>query len=262
MESGIIKKPKLKSYLFMALYEYIGMMIFLIGINCSTNDASVAALGLFIAATLTGRLSGGHFNMAITFAVYLVEAKWLQNLRIALAVMAIDIIGAFSAMIVSIGLLGTEGIFKLVPPGYEKNPTFSYLIYLLLVEAIFTMLLVSTVLFVKYRRVSATTDGMLSNLTVAIALYVAVRMGGPLSGGGVNPSIAIAIIVVNSIIYLNDGTASNDNVLVFLFPYILGPLLGGLMSAGLLHLSEKITIEIEDDEEMANATQVPVNKTI
>jgi glycerol uptake facilitator-like aquaporin len=60
----------------MGMYEFFGMILFLVGINCSQNDASVAALGLFVAATLTGRLSGGHFNMAITFAVYVVEGKW------------------------------------------------------------------------------------------------------------------------------------------------------------------------------------------
>jgi glycerol uptake facilitator-like aquaporin len=76
MEQGLIKNKRLRSYMFMAMYEFFGMILFLVGINCSQNDASVAALGLFIAATLTGRLSGGHFNMAITFAVYVVEGKW------------------------------------------------------------------------------------------------------------------------------------------------------------------------------------------
>jgi glycerol uptake facilitator-like aquaporin len=77
MEQGLIKNPILRSYLYMAMYEFFGMVLFLTGINCSQNDASVAALGLFVAATLTGRLSGGHFNMAITFAVYVVEGKWI-----------------------------------------------------------------------------------------------------------------------------------------------------------------------------------------
>ena len=71
-------------------------------------------------------------------------------------------------------------------------------------EAFFTAVLVSTVLFVKYRRVSATTDGMLSNLTVAIAVFVCVRMAGPLSGAGLNPTIAIAIITSDWITYYYD----------------------------------------------------------
>lgn len=99
----------------MALYEFFGMVIFLVGINCSQNAASVAALGLFLAATLTGRLSGGHFNMAITFAVYMVEGKYRENLKIALSVILIDLLGAFTAMGISRGFLG-DNTFELVPP--------------------------------------------------------------------------------------------------------------------------------------------------
>ena len=104
--------------------------------------------------------------------------------------------------------------------------------YLLLVEAFFTMIFVSTVLSVKYRKVSATSDGMLSNLTVAIGLYVVVRMAGPLSGGGVNPTIGTASIITGAIIFNADGIGKNVS-LIFLIPYIFGPLLGSLMAAGL-----------------------------
>ena len=121
MEQGIINRPECRSYMYMALYEFFGCLLFLVGINCSQNDASVAALGLFIAATLTGRLSGGHFNMAVTLAVYVVEGKWKQNIRIALAIMVIDILGAFAAMVVSIGLLGPTKTFTLVPPSETDN---------------------------------------------------------------------------------------------------------------------------------------------
>lgn len=81
--------------------------------------------------------------------------------------------------------------------------------YLLIVEAFFTMIFVSSVLFVKYRGVSSTSDGMLSNLTVAIALYVVINMAGPLSGGGVNPTIATAIITTDSILYAANSGMSN-----------------------------------------------------
>ena len=156
MEQGLIKNPRCRSYMYMSLYEFFGCILFLVGINCSNNDASVAALGLFIAATLTGRVSGGHFNMAVTLAVYVVEGKWKQNISVAIAIAIIDVIGAFIAMVVSIGLLGPTNTFTLVPPLENLNQTTSYLLYLLFVEAFFTMILVSTVLFVKYRRVSAT----------------------------------------------------------------------------------------------------------
>ena len=50
---------------------------------------------------------------------------------------------------------------------------------------------------------------MLSNLTVAIAVFVCVSMAGPLSGAGLNPSIAIAIITTDSISYSIDNTSGN-----------------------------------------------------
>lgn len=249
MEQGLIKKPKLRSYLFMALFEYFGMVLFLVGINCSGNDASVAALGLFVAATLTGRLSGGHFNMAITFAVYVMEGKWRNNLPIALAVTAVDLLGAFTAMTISAGLLGQKNVFILIPPGEINNLSTPYLMYLLIVEAFFTMIFVSTVLSVKYRKVSATTDGMLSNLTVAIGLYVVVRMAGPLSGGGVNPTIGTATIITGAIIFNTDDESGKFVSPVFLIPYIVGPLLGGMMAAGLSKLATRIYNEEEEEAE-------------
>ncbi len=249
MEQGLIKKPKLRSYLFMALFEYFGMVLFLVGINCSGNDASVAALGLFVAATLTGRLSGGHFNMAITFAVYVMEGKWRNNLPIAIAVSAVDLLGAFTAMTISAGLLGEKNVFILIPPGEINNYSTSYLMYLLIVEAFFTMIFVSTVLSVKYRKVSATTDGMLSNLTVAIGLYVVVRMAGPLSGGGVNPTIGTATIITGAIIFNTDDESGKYVSPIFLIPYIAGPLLGGLMAAGLSKLATRIYNEEEEEAE-------------
>ena len=245
MEQGLIKNHRLRSYIYMAIYEFFGCVLFIVGINCSQNDATVASLGLFIAATLTGRLSGGHFNMAVTLAVYVVEGKWRKNIGIALSIAIIDIVGAFVGMFVSIGMLGTANTFKLVPPQDFNNHSFNFIIYLLFVEFFFTMILVTTVLFVKYRGVSATTDGMLSNLTVAIAVFVCVRMGGPLSGAGMNPSIAIAIITSDSVRLSSNINYHDDGHLIFLVPYIIGPLLGGLAASGILLLSQKITLEGE-----------------
>jgi len=45
----------------------------LLSVNCANNNSAVVGVGFFIAATLTGRVSGGHFNGAVTLAVYIVE---------------------------------------------------------------------------------------------------------------------------------------------------------------------------------------------
>ena len=116
MESGVISLESWKSYIFLALYEFLGQIVFLVGINCSQNSAEVCAFGLFIACTLTGRVCGGHFNGAITLGVYLVEGKWVRNLPIAILIWMVDVLGAFTAMGIAVLLLGQENIFTLVPP--------------------------------------------------------------------------------------------------------------------------------------------------
>jgi len=124
--------------------------------------------------------------MAFTFAVYVVEGKWRKNAKIALAVVFIDLVGAFTAIAISLLILGPNNTFTLVPPKNVQNHTFAYLAYLLIIEAYFTMVLILVVLFVKSRKLSATNDGMLSNLTCAIAMYVCVRLAGPFTGAGLN----------------------------------------------------------------------------
>ena len=183
-----------KSFLFLALYEFIGTFLFLVGVNTAANNAAVAAIGLFIAATLTGRVSGGHFNGAITLAVYICERKWLKNLPIAIMIIIVDLLGAYCGMLVSIGLLGYNDTFSLLPPEGKRDESASSVLSVLFAEAMFTWIFVSTVLFVKYRKVAATKDGMLSNLTVALGIFFCISTSSPITGGGLNPTFGLALI--------------------------------------------------------------------
>ena len=78
---------------------------------------------------------------------------------------------------------------------------------------------------------------MLSNLTVALGIYICIRMAGPLSGGGINPTIALAILTTNRVVFPDDQRFQN----IFYVPYLVGPLLGGAVAAGLLVLTRKIS---------------------
>ena len=98
MEAGIIRITDYKSYMKLFLFEYIGTAIFLLGINYSGGDAMVIASAIFIAAILTGRIGGAHFNGGVTLAVYIVEGKWRRNLPIAVTIWIADILGAYSGI--------------------------------------------------------------------------------------------------------------------------------------------------------------------
>ena len=73
MEQGTIELKTYKDWLWLALYEYIGTTIFLLGINFSGGNGAIVACSLFIACIITARIGGGHFNGGVTLAVYLIE---------------------------------------------------------------------------------------------------------------------------------------------------------------------------------------------
>ena len=62
------------------LYEVIGTALFIYGILLTYSPLSIAfSLGASI--MLFGGITGGHFNPAVTLAVYIVEGKWMENLK-------------------------------------------------------------------------------------------------------------------------------------------------------------------------------------
>lgn len=102
---------------------------------------------------------------------------------------------------------------------------------------LFTWILVSTVLFVKYRKVSSTNDGMLSNLTVALAIFVTVSMSGPITGGGLNPTFGMALISSDMLVKDSYPEKIDPVHPLYLISYIIGPFLGGVLAAVLLLVS-------------------------
>ena len=93
MEAGTLQVRNKKDLLWIALFEFLGTAIFLLGIQYTnqlsvapsplnpcpspngSSAASIVGTSIFIAAILTGRVGGGHFNMAVTTAVYIMEYK-------------------------------------------------------------------------------------------------------------------------------------------------------------------------------------------
>jgi len=102
---------------------------------------------------------------------------------------------------------------------------------------LFTWILVTSILFVKYRNVTATSDGMLSNLTVGLAIYVTVSMSGPITGGALNPTFGLALISTDIIVknYYPDKIA--PVIPAFMLSYTIGPLLGGVFAGLMLKLT-------------------------
>ena len=115
-------------------------------------------------------------------------------------------------------------------------------------------------LFVKYKKVSNTTDGMLSNLTVALAIYICVSCCGPITGAGLNPTFALAMIGSDLVVKSEEDFSTYPNYLV---SYMIGPIIGGLFAAILLLGTHSITPEDVDENFMMirNETGKPLDKS-
>lgn len=86
-----------KQLITIAMLEAIGTAILLIALNFNHGNAAIFVTGIFTAAILSGRLTGAHFNTAVTIAVFIADdtKKWRKNIPLALVMIISQFIGGF-----------------------------------------------------------------------------------------------------------------------------------------------------------------------
>ncbi len=172
----------------------------------STADAIAPGLVLTALIYAFADVSGAHFNPAVTFAFALRrDFPW----RRVPGYVAAQLIGALLASWALLGLFGGEIAFGATTPALEVTPVAA-----LLVEAVLTAMLVLIIL--------GTASGAKivgHNAAIAVGAFVAVAglLGGPVSGGSMNPARSLGPDIVR----LDLSTS---------WIYVLGPLLGALLA--------------------------------
>ena len=172
--------------------------------------AHAAVLSVMVSALMN--VSGGHFNPAVTFAI------WLSNrikLPHAVAYVVTQLVaGALAALAVKLLAPAMAGeVTSLGVPRIAGDVTFTSAIF---IEAILTLFLVSAV-FGTCVSIEAPKVG---GFGIGIVLLFDILMGGPLTGAAMNPARAFGPALIS-----NDwhGHAA----------YWIGPLLGAAV-AGVL----------------------------
>ena len=178
------------------------------------NALSVAlAFGLTLTALIgaLGHISGAHFNPAITLALAVAKKFSWKYVPVYLVS---QLIGAILASMTVLFIFG-EQARTIALLGAPSPAVHASLFQVGVVEALITFLLVLVV-------VSMTTDKRAqSNVTaisIGFALAMAVLIGGPLTGGAVNPARALGPMLVA-------GAYTGWWV------YIIGPVFGGICAA-------------------------------
>lgn len=165
------------------LVEFIGTFIFVFVIGLAVMGAgnmAPLAIGtaLMIMVYAGGHISGGHYNPAVTLAVWMRGKCPTKDVPYY---MLAQVLGAFVAALLVVYLKQGSLIIKTVP---QPIPA-------LLVEFIFTFALAYVVLNVATSK--KTSGNSFYGLAIGFTIMTAAYSAGSISGGAFNPAVAVGI---------------------------------------------------------------------
>jgi len=172
----------------------------------TTGIAVAHGLAILIGVYAFGHISGGHFNPAVSFGMWITRRI---DLRKMLAYWVAQLLGAtLAALILSHVYQGGPVDAHLGTPAIDPTigPRLGFLI-----EAILTFFLVITVFGVA---VDSRASTSFAGLAIGFAIIVDILMGGTLTGAAMNPARAFGPALISH--YWQDQ-----------WVYWAGPLVGG-----------------------------------
>lgn len=199
------------------LVECVGtfFLVLVIGLTVIAPGAGAMAplaIGtmLMVMVYAGGPVSGGHYNPAVTLAVWL---RGKCDTHDVLPYMGAQVVGAVLAAWL-VGFCKHGGVVVAVQPSVLPA---------LLIELVFTFALAYVVLNVATTKKAAGNSyfGLAIGMTVMAAAYA----GGNISGGAFNPAVAIGITLM--------GLSVARNLWIFL----VGNLIGGALAALVFRLT-------------------------
>lgn len=200
--------------------EFIGTFFLVLTIGLSVlNGSQFAPLAigasLMIMVYMGGHISGGHYNPAVTLAVFMrgkLDASQVIPYWIA------QVLGSFVAAAVVYVILG-----KTFVPAPAATAS---VISVLLVEFLYTFALALVVL--NSATATKTAGNSFYGLAIGFTVATGAFAGGPVSGGAFNPAVGTGPALFAAIA----GGGGLGNV----WFYLVGPLLGGAAAAAVFKL--------------------------
>lgn len=206
------------------LTECIGTFFLVLAVGLSTQQGAAVApfaplaigASLMIMVYMGGHISGGHYNPSVTLAVFL---RGKLPARDVIPYWIAQVAGAVLAAAVVYATLGKT--YALAPGAGVTAGT------AVLVEGIFAFALSLVVLNVATS--PDTAGNSYYGLAIGFTIVVAAYCGGGISGGAFNPAVGTGPAIVSAITGMGSGLSG-------LWIYIVGPLLGAIVAAGVYRL--------------------------
>jgi len=197
------------------LTEMIGafFLVLTVGLTVlSGSDLAPLAIGssLMVMVYMGGHISGGHYNPAVTLAVWMRGKLGAGDVA---PYMASQIVGA---------LLAAWAVLLMTGSSFAPAPApDAGLVAVLLAEILFTFALCLVVLNVATDE--ATAGNSYYGLAIGFTVMVGAFAAGGISGGAFNPAVGIGPIVIDALF----GGGSFGDIWI----YVVGPLAGGALAA-------------------------------
>lgn len=196
------------------IYEFIGtfFLVFTVGMVVLEPNSIALLAPLAIGSALAvmvyagGHISGGHYNPAVSFSVFL---RGKLNARDLGLYWVAQLIAAVIAGYLTIYFKGHQNI---APVHWDTLKAF-------LAEFIFTFALCYVVL--NTATAKATSGNSYFGFAIGFTVLVGAYAVGAISGGAFNPAVALGITIMNLALWSN------------LWVFILANLLGGAAAAAI-----------------------------
>lgn len=196
------------------MYEFIGTFFLMLTVGMTVVNTThpefwaPVAIGSILAVMIFagGHVSGGHYNPAVSLAVFLRKKISFENM---LKYWMVQLGGAVAAAFITIYLKGEPSAAAL-----DLNPAKA-----LLAEFLFTFALCFVVLNVAI--VKATSGNSYFGWAIGFTVLVGAYAVGAISGGAFNPAIALGITILNLSLW--------SNIWIFLVANLLGAVAAALV---------------------------------
>jgi aquaporin Z len=174
--------------------EFLGMFIFLFTVGMATNKAGAGALAplaigsiLMVMVFAGGHVSGGHFNPAVSTAVFLRGRMRANEYAAYLATQFVAVVLA--------------GLLVRYVGGRESHVAVASSGKMLVAEFVFTFALAWVVLHVATAR--GTEGNSFYGLAIGFTVVAGAFSVGGISGGAFNPAIAVGAMVTGLLQWSN-----------------------------------------------------------
>jgi glycerol uptake facilitator-like aquaporin len=207
------------------ILEAIGTAILITAINFSAGNAVVVVNGVLTGAVLSGKLTGAHFNMAVSLGVFIADGnskKKKANIPLFLVLVFSQLIGALLGQWISYFELGIDRIAVLGPASLTYSAW-----HVFAIEALSTFIFVTALLHNVFPRLSIQSDTVLAVASVCVSLYFGISIAGEYTGAALNTTLSIVNILFVSVV------TKDSSIVRYLPAYVFGTLLGGFL-AGLV----------------------------